>query len=68
MEHLNIPGRMEHFRVRLPAALIAAISAEAGRASRMAGYRITPSALVRAALLACFGSSKSEAHPLKRGA
>jgi hypothetical protein len=43
-------GPMEHFRVRLPAALIAAISTAAERASRAAGYRVTPSALVRAAL------------------
>jgi hypothetical protein len=54
MEDLEIPGPMEHFRVRMPAALIAAISAEAERASRKAGHRVTPSALVRAALSARF--------------
>jgi hypothetical protein len=54
MEDLQVPSRMEHFRLRLPATLIAAISSEAERASRAAGYCITPSALVRAALASRF--------------
>lgn len=70
MEHLKIPGRMEHFRVRLPAALIAAIFAEAGHLSRTAGHRITPSALVRAVLSARFAHSPGRAalHTTSRGA
>lgn len=70
MEDLEIPGRMEHFRVRLPAGLIAAISAEAERASRKAGHRVTPSALVRAALSARFthGLGGAAANPPGKGA
>jgi hypothetical protein len=70
MDDLEIPGPMEHFRVRLPAALIATIAAEAERASRKAGHRVTPSALVRAALSARFarGSGIAAANPSSKEA
>lgn len=51
-----IPTQMQHFRLRLPGALVAAITAEAEHASRAAGFRITVSALARAALAERFGS------------
>lgn len=69
MDDDSIPPRMDHFRVRLPGPLIAAIVVAAEQASRIAGYRITPSALVRLALLERFAVSPHGAASLPgRGA
>lgn len=58
MQEDTVPARMQHFRLRLPGVLVEAITAEAERVSRVAGHRVTVSALARAALADRFGGHR----------